>query len=149
MADEETTKVNHIKDIHQRVWQIRHEFWRQWVSPRADVDDAIVEELTAVALSYRDALIDFRDDSNLNPGWEDRDLDWIAKLAEETEEVVTTAAGRTNAPSETKAVPKVTNADPKEIYQFTKRLDQVAHELGFLDEPSSSKRPRSKIPVES
>lgn len=146
MTDEESTKVNHIKDIHQRVWQIRHEFWRQWVSPRGDVDDAVVQELTAVALSYRDALIDYRDDPNLNPGWGDRDLDWIAKLAEETEDVVATAPGRSDAASETRSVPKVTNADPKAIYQFTKRLDQVAHELGFLDEPTNERRPRSKIP---
>lgn len=135
-----------IYDTQNHVKRLRNEFWQQYLQGEGNISEELQADLVSAALTYRDVLIDYRDYDELNPPWRERDLDWIVEAADEYVQGVRMAPGRSKS---AKASPKarLLEEDPRRIYRFTKKLDQVAHELGFAAPPTKNRRPKGRIEI--
>jgi len=139
--DERRTDVARPNDnealqvARERARQVRREMVREMTQDGA-VSDQTKLRAGAVAIDYRDVLIDYRPEVT-TPPWDERNLDWITELVGEQLTVKSAAPGvGRGTVEETK--PALTQVDERRLYDLTKRLDQIWRELGFGAEIDSS-----------
>lgn len=134
-----------ILAYRNQVRAIRRQYWEERVT-HGEISRSTRRRLAAAAISYRDALIDYRDEAALNPPWEERELDWIMQYVDQEVEINQESPGRSSA-NAGETVPAVLEIDHRKIYQLTKSLDHVAKELGFAAPAEPDDRPKGKIEV--
>lgn len=108
-----------------------------------DVSRETREELGRAALAWRERLLNFRDDPSLREPWEERGVDWIADLAEETR-LVETSLPRSNGNARMVRRSALSEAPAEALAETIQELMQIGRELGF-EAPTKKSRPRGRI----
>lgn len=129
-----------LQDARDRAREVRRRITQEWPGP---VSDETKETAGFVALDYRDVLIDYREEVS-TPPWEERELDWIVGAMRKEISVKVDAAGLGRGQTTT-TKRAVTEVDAADLYNLTKRLDQIWRELGFGAETERN-NPLYKIP---
>jgi len=104
--------------------------YRSWRFSEHDVPDRVTRQLAEEALAYREVLNKYRNDGDLDPGWDERPIHWIETKQRQVVQVEQESPRR-NANTETVTKPAILAVDPEEIIAVIRELEDVANELGF------------------
>lgn len=133
MESESTNPGKIINQARHRCHQTRSRYWAESVTG-TEISQETHLALAQRVLRYYDALHEYRDDVDDMP-----DVDEIVSKTGRTTEVVT-KSGRRGWDNKltTKEVPAVLDIGPERLVKISKQLDDVAHQLDFVDESGSN-----------
>jgi hypothetical protein len=116
-----------VYDARETVQAARNEVWGELVG-HGSVSPHARRQLATAAVQYWDVLKEYGDERE--DGWEEAGVDQLGELVGRTVEVAEPAPGDTSA-TETVKRPALLSVDPQQLIDVTKRLDELAKELGF------------------
>lgn len=116
-----------VYDARETVQAARNEVWGELVG-HGSVSPHARRQLATAAVQYWDVLKEYGDERE--DGWEEAGVDQLGELVGQTVEVAEPADGDTSA-TETVERPALLSVDPQQLIDITKRLDELAKELGF------------------
>lgn len=116
-----------IYDIREQVQAARNEVYSELVG-RGAVSLDSRRQLATATVQYWDVLREYRDERE--DEWEEAGVDQLATAIGSTVAVETAAPGDTTA-TQTEERPALLSVDAQQILQISKRLDELANDLGF------------------
>lgn len=129
-SDERSNDRMGAQDIlrtRQWVKEVRAQYYGE-LAQQGSCSRSTHQLLQTAVLRYWDAIHEYRDeDEDL---WEEKDLDEIPRLAEETVRVSVSTPGYGQG-SSTHERPAISQVSADSLVELTHRMDEVAHELGF------------------
>lgn len=135
-ADRGSAADRLIYDAREQLQAVRREFWRQRVT--GTVSPRVKQELAVASLTLYDILWEHRDEQKIRNEWEESHVDQLRELLDETVAVESQTAGDSpNSKTETR--PAIMSADADWLLSMSKRLDELAKDLGFGASIASSR----------
>lgn len=125
-----------IYEMRRRVQRARNHYWRDGVNGQVSQDTHL--ELAEAVVEYWDVLYEFRDESILNEG-DFPDIKEVRSRLGKTTQVPQEAPGDTSN-KELVEQPAVMDIPTRRLVEISKRLDDLAKQLGF-GASVSEKRP--------
>lgn len=141
-----STPESTLAEARERVQRVREQYWQERIQ-LGYVREETKRKLAAVALTYRDLLVDYRDEEHLQPPWSERGVDWVLEYVDDTVEREVESAGRSGG-TRTEEVPAIVAVDHRRLYQLTKRLDKIWRDLGLGADLQADTRPVAEIPYD-
>lgn len=132
-----------VLEARWQMQQARNHYWEEQAS-RGTISSQTQQMIATRALQYYDVLWEFKDDNpDVRSLWNDSGVDRIKELGSEKRTIEQDAPGDTAATNTVTRTALMT-VDPKTVIDLTKKLDDIAKNLGF-SAAVDGKLPRDKL----